>query len=390
MPLQVIRSLKRALQPALTDVSLEFKIDGKPEILQCPQTLPPIFAGEKLVIYALVKAKSDKLTGKAVLKGKLLQKSISDTVVFKSGAGEVSPVSTVHHLAAKALIKDWERERKDSKEIVKLSVESSVISSHTAFIAVDEENLKPIEGALQSFDVRAQYPHSRSRMMMKGRSAPLAMSGGMSGPPGGGGGGGRGGVNKKKFTKFRSAAPARRMASECSSGPPPMKCMASMASGPPPPPMMAPMFGGPPPPPMAPSMSGGPPPPPMASRYIDLSSSSGPPPPNSSSIVVVSLSSIIGAQQADGSWKMNAALARFVGKTLEEVESGCPTECQGVTALLWATLLILELLHTQYDDDMEEWELVGAKAETWTKKQSIPSGDTTLDSMKAAAKKLLA
>ncbi len=384
----MIRSLKRALQPALTDVSLEFKIDGKPEILQCPQTLPPVFAGEKLVVYALVKAKSDKLKGKAVLKGKLLQKSISDTVAFKSaGAVELSPVSTVHHLAAKALIKDWERSDKDSKEIVKLSVESSVISSHTAFIAVDEENLKPIEGALQSFDVRARYSHSHPMMMRMG--APMGMSAPRmrrSGPPGGGGGGGRGGVKKK------CAAP-RRMASESSSA-------SSMASGPPPPHMAPSMACGPPPPPMAPSMASGPPTPPMASRYMDVSSSSGPPPaqmmapqifnsadPNSSSNVVNNLSSIIGAQQADGSWKMNAALALFVGKPLEEVESGCPTECQGVTALLWATVLILELLHSQYEDDLEEWELVGAKAEAWTKKQSI---STTLGDMKAAAKKLLA
>ncbi len=370
---------------------MEFKIDGKPEILQCPQTLPPVFAGEKLVVYALVKAKSDKLKGKAVLKGKLLQKSISDTVAFKSaGAVELSPVSTVHHLAAKALIKDWERSGKDSKEIVKLSVESSVISSHTAFIAVDEENLKPIEGALQSFDVRARYSHSHPMMMRMG--APMMKGGPMlrrsAAPPGGGGG--RGGVKKSKKASPRQSGPP----------PPPMSLSMAAESSSGPPPMVLSMACGPPPPPMASSMACGPPPPTMASRYMDVSSSSGPPPaqmmapqifnsadPNSSSNVVNNLSSIIGAQQADGSWKMNSTLALFVGKPLEEVESGCPTECQGVTALLWATVLILELLHSQYEDDLEEWELVGAKAEAWTKKQSI---STTLPDMKAAAKKLLA
>ena len=371
----------------MTDVSVEFKFDGKPEILQSPQSLPPIFAGEKLVVYGIVKTKREGLTGKAVLKGKVSKKSITESVdVGGAGGLERSPVQTVHHLAGKALIKDWEREGKEKREIVKLSVESSVVSSHTAFIAVDEENSKPIEGALQTWDLQS---HHIGGLMLGGGGAYRSA-----------GGGGRGGGMRLMRKKQNSAAAPTGMVKmnfSKSLGVPKKRSAARrgvMSSGPPPPPMAP---GGPsPPPPQKRSqlMAAAPPPPPAApmarNTGSDLSSSSsGSLEGAKTTSSVVSLSAIIGAQQANGSWLLNSALARLVGKTLEEVKSGCPTECEGVVGSVWATLLMLELLHSRYDDEQEEWELVGTKAESWTKKQSLPTG-VSLDQLKSAAKQLLA
>ena len=382
--LQVIRSLKRALQPAVTDVSLEFKVDGKAEVLQSPRSLPPIFSGEKLVAYGVLKTKSDQITGKATLKGKLLGSMISHSLPFasKPSSGEVSSVQTIHHLAAKALLKDWQREGKGKGEIVKLSIETSVISSHTAFIAIDEENSKPIEGALKTWDVQTNYAE---RLM--GFAMPMSMSFGASPAPRGGGGGGMNVMMMKK----RNAAP-RIMEKRCVA-----------ASGPPPPPMM-----------MSLSAAAGPPPPPSKSIQNEMLSSdasessdeeegmvlnsapmrkAAPKPSKQKPIPIttpeVTLSSIIAAQQADGSWKMNQVLARFLGKTLQDVEAACPTDCKGMVATVWATLLILELLQTKYVDEQDEWELVGMKAESWTKKQSLPGG-VTLTEMQTAAQSLLA
>ena len=372
----MIRSLKRALQPAVTDVSLEFKVDGKAEVLQSPRSLPPIFSGEKLVAYGVLKTKSDQITGKATLKGKLLGSMISHSLPFatKPSSGEVSSVQAIHHLAAKALIKDWQREGKGKGEIVKLSIETSVISSHTAFIAIDEDNSKPIEGALKTWDVQTHYAEKSMGNAM--RMSFMSFSGG----------GGGGGMKKKK------AAPRRRMAKGC-----------VVASGPPPPPMI-----------MSLSAAAGPPPPPSKSIQHEMLSSvasesfaeeegmvlnsapmrkAAPKPSKQKTIPIttpeVTLSSIIAAQQADGSWKMNQVLARFLGKTLQDVEAACPTDCKGMVATVWATLLILELLQTKYVDEQDEWELVGMKAESWTKKQSLPGG-VTLTEMQTAAKRLLA
>ena len=366
----MIRSLKRALQPAVTDVSLEFKVDGKAEVLQSPRSLPPIFSGEKLVAYGVLKTKSDQITGKATLKGKLLGSMISHSLPFvsKPSSEEVSSVQAIHHLAAKALIKDWQREGKGKGEIVKLSIETSVISSHTAFIAIDEDNSKPIEGALKTWDVQTHYAEKSMGNAM--RMSFMSFSGG----------GGGGGMKKKK------AAPRRRMAKG-----------SMVASGPPPPPMMS-------------AAAGPPPPPSMPIQHEMLSSDesdeeegmvlnsapmrkAAPKPSKQKPIPIttpeVTLSSIIAAQQADGSWKMNQVLARFLGKTLQDVEVACPTDCKGMVATVWATLLILELLHTNYVDEQDEWELVGMKAESWTKKQSLLGG-VTLTEMQTAAKGLLA
>ena len=157
--LQVIRSLKRALQPAVTDVSVQFKVPKEYTVLQSPQKLPPIFNGEKVVVYGIVKSNSDlkkRVDCTAVLKGNVLGKSQKHEVPFTLEPLETPNLATAHHLAAKALIMDWENENKDKKSIVKLSVEASVISSHTAFIAVDEESSEAVAAAMKIYEITAK------------------------------------------------------------------------------------------------------------------------------------------------------------------------------------------------------------------------------------------
>ena len=118
-----------------------------------------MFNGEKLVLYGLLKgAGKDKIRQcSAVLKGKMLGSDVEHCIDFQLEGGSLSSdMPIVHQLAAKSLIQDWENE-KDSKkaDIIKLSVESSVVSSHTSYIAVDEEQDKPIEGAIKTYDLTA-------------------------------------------------------------------------------------------------------------------------------------------------------------------------------------------------------------------------------------------
>ena len=156
--MQVIHSLKRALQPAITDVSVQFKVPKEYEVLQSPQNLPPIFNGEKLVVYSILNSKAaskkKKIGCTAILKGNILGKVQEHKVPFTLDVTEAPSMPVIHHLAAKALITDWESEKKEKKVIVDLSIESSVISSHTAFIAVDEESSEPVSGAMKTYDIR--------------------------------------------------------------------------------------------------------------------------------------------------------------------------------------------------------------------------------------------
>ena len=157
LPMQVIRSLKRALQPAITDISMVFQVPKGYEVLQSPHNLPPIFNGEKLVVYGIIKSKGEskkKIDCMTVLKGNMLGKKQEHKVSFTVDSSAASPsLPVIHHLAAKALIADWESGNNEKKSIVDLSIESSVISSHTAFIVIDEESSEPVSGAMKTYDV---------------------------------------------------------------------------------------------------------------------------------------------------------------------------------------------------------------------------------------------
>ena len=363
-PAQVIRSLKRALQPAITDVSVQFKVPREYEVLQSPQNLLPVFNGEKLVVYGILKSKAASKKEKrvdctAILKGNVLGKSQEHKVPFTLDSSEAPNLPTIHHLAAKALITDWESEGKDKKSIVQLSVEASVISSHTAFIAVDEENSEPVAGAMKTYDITARFHEARAK----------------------GGRGGFGGMAKRRkkggpmFAARMASAPVARSRN---AGPIKMKksamldeCLGdeddegllkeertlnlevSRALR-------------------------------SASEGIALSASQVPKPSTAPN-----LTDLITAQQVNGSWTLNSALAQQVGKSLSDLESACPAECKGAVASVWATVLAVSLLRARYSSQQDEWELIAMKAESWLKKQSLPSG-LTLEQLFQAAQKTLA
>ena len=183
---QVISSLKRALQPSVTDLSLEFKVPPSMEVQQAPARLPTVFNGDKTVIYGVFKPKvssdvSCDMSCEAVLRGSVLGKPIVHHLSFQvpmtpqsgGGGGGIEggggDIPLVHHLAAKSLIADWQggeglsglsaTERKEA--MVRLSMESSVVSQHTAYVLVDEGQSVPIQGAIKTWDITAEpTPHS--------------------------------------------------------------------------------------------------------------------------------------------------------------------------------------------------------------------------------------
>ena len=98
----MILSLKRALQPAITDVSVQFKVPKKYQVMQCPQNLPPVFSGDKLVVYGILKseaASSEIVECTAILMGTLLGEKVKYTVSFTLDSSTKGPsLPTIHHL----------------------------------------------------------------------------------------------------------------------------------------------------------------------------------------------------------------------------------------------------------------------------------------------------
>ena len=394
-------------------MSVEFKVPGDFVVQQSPQNLPPVYNGEKMVVYGVLSPKGTpqerELSGKAILKGQILGKKMEHSVPFS-----INPVATrspslpaIHHLAAKALIKDWQDQGKNKEEIVKLSVDSSVISSHTAFIAVDEESSEPVTGAMKTWDVQAQQQYfspGYQSIQLQCASVRSAMSSNIDQVLSRGdhlddlavkaeclnasaatfsksakrAKKGRGFSFGSLFSGFTSRLygsrsesaqlqPAVNCASEgtsvdlCSADldsdkeldiEEELECM---------------------------SVS------PRAGKLEDTS-----PKPQSASgkkstlTEPTPLTSIITAQQADGSWMLDSTLTQSLAKPQKVIEDACPVKCDKAISVIWATVLILTLLKKKYSSQQDEWELIAMKAESWVKKQAQSSGIAVKDFYTAA------
>ena len=352
--LQVIRSLKHALQPAVTGVKVHFSLPFGYTAKVVPEQVPPIFFGERTIVFGILQK---NLLGKVVsgskgtvtLEGELLGEKMKHVLEFelpKEGAAHSQLVPTIHHLAGKALIKGLQNEesagaKKD--EIVKLSCECSVISKHTAFIAIDEDQKEPVKGSLQTWDVVATPPQW--------------------------GGGGRGGIHKKRK--------GRSYSSRAYGGPASVSLCASMDSclsmdmdceG-----VSVDMLLPPPPPGSGYNVmsKSGPPPPPPAQSAPHKPQSAKPKPSSTSQ---PALPRIISLQLASGAWKLSAELAALLGHSMEELKTACPAACEGEMELVWATVLVLGYLEKKLLELKDEWELIAMKANNWLKKQRIPEG----------------
>ena len=182
----MISSLKRALQPAVTDISIKFDMPSSFKVYQAPEDVPTLFSGDKVVVYGIMKKRksaSDQslqagVNGTATLKAQILSKPVEFKITF-----EIPPPSDfqssfkmpiVHHLASKALICELQGEeswtgaatyKQRKKDVVNLSIESGVVSSHTAYIALDEEQGKLIEGAVTTWDIVATMAQSKESIL---------------------------------------------------------------------------------------------------------------------------------------------------------------------------------------------------------------------------------
>eukprot|EP00731_Ephydatia_muelleri_P002780 Em0001g2780a len=389
MQAKVIRSLKRALQPAVTDVVVKFKVPTEFEVLQSPQTIPPIFNGEKLVMYGIMSPKTtptSHASGVAMLKGLVLGASIEHTISFSIDSTP-SEFPTIHHLAGKALIKDWEQGNRRKEDIVELSKEMGVVSSHTAYIAVDEGNKEPVRGSMKTWDmvvrnegsgggahytsslvgdVKSRMQANISQVLQRGETledlsnqAEALSQSALSFQ--------RSAVRLKKsggffsglFSGWFGSSNLSRHTARSSS--PEAMCLPSET---------------------------------METCHFSLPADSDWPTPPCSSVSQcapqpqTSLSALVTLQQANGSWCLDDSLAHQLGKGRSELEEACPVQCVGVMAAVWATVLALCAMQTRHQDKQEEWELVAGKAEGWLKRQALPS-DLTMDQLHAAARKCI-
>ncbi|CAH6862671.1 von Willebrand factor A domain-containing protein 5A [Phodopus roborovskii] len=331
MQSKALRSLRRSLQYVVEDISLSWNLPPNlfAHMLSPEQTV--IFRGQRLIIYSLLigQIPQDEATGEVRLQYTLRGKSYEEKVTF---ALQPKPDDnlTIHRLAAKSMIqaKDFgfrETTLIFKRDVLDISLESGVMSSFTAFVAINKELNEPVQGPL----IQREIPR------------PILLGGSSTRP--------------SSFDALPKVLP-------CSSAPvsqAPRNMHTSYCA------IMARMPEGIP-----------------QERYYNqrakcvIHTDSPPVLPNILKLhthekgsMEHSVAQLILLQNANGSWDMNEDLAKVLGTSLEDMKSAHPTEVLEPSA--WATMLAVIWLHANGKELKCEWELLERKAVVWLHNNAV-------------------
>ena len=382
-----MHSLKHAVQGAVKNVCTQFTVPDGLTVVQAPAHTPPIFSGEKLVLYGIIAGHGNQnFTGEVELNATIAGKQVCFKMPFQVCSAAVcqAEVNVVHHLAGKTLLKEMEQEGKSREDIVKLSVESSVVSSMTAFVAIDEDTQEPVTGPMKVFDLymdegttrtdslayqvqqcRALMAHNIDQVLVRGEtlddlsdraeylsddaevfsksatrsrrrssggvigslSSALSSAASAMGSAWSGWRNKQANADNTRAPKLGEAYTSAKDGEECSNNK-------------------------------------------SSSIVDDVTLDANLQRDKVTEPVQVSLSSMVALQQANGSWSLTTDLATQLSKEMRLIEDGCPSECP---MSVWATALAISTLKLTYSSQQDEWELVAKKAESWLRKQTLPS-----------------
>ncbi|XP_003472647.1 von Willebrand factor A domain-containing protein 5A isoform X2 [Cavia porcellus] len=336
MQSKALRSLKRSLQSVVEDISLSWNLppDLTANMLSPEQTV--IFRGQRLIFYAQLTGTMppEEAEGEVCLKYTLQGKTMEQKVTF-SLQPKYDSNFTIHRLAAKSLIQTKDlgfretlgRERKD---VLNISLESGVMSTFTAFVAINKELSQPVQGPLVHREIpRAVLPQVKSKYPAFHRPM-LDASCLSSNPP--------------VLCQRDSLALSPKIMASCAAKKCPQKSL---------------NFG---------SIH--------QKKKIGSSTSETILQNDSKEDSIVQL---IFLQNANGSWTLNERLASILGMKLEDIKAAHPDE--RVDSSVWATVLAVIWLHTNGMDRECEWDLLERKARAWIRSHA---GCTTHKVVKAA------
>jgi Ca-activated chloride channel family protein len=334
---KILRQFARMLAPALRDVRIDW---GGLDVTPAPASPPPVFAGERLVVYALVKeARAATIT----LSGRDARGPVSVQVRFDPAAAVEG--RTLATLAARALIRDLEespeglvlrgsqqRARKQDRvrdDIVRLGVAYGLASRETSFVAV-EHRTSPVEGEAVLRRIPVALTSGWSGLEEATRGALHRISATLMAP-------GMAAVFDDSVTlgafpavslldalagDARTAAGRGFVAAQRQVRHVPGAARAAMGGA---------------------RDSSGPASP--ADRMIDR---------------------LVALQRADGSWDLTPAFASAMGLDVAGLEAGLDAVGTHPDARqVWATALALAWLEHRYADAREEWTLLARKARRW-------------------------
>ncbi|XP_049712825.1 von Willebrand factor A domain-containing protein 5A-like isoform X2 [Elephas maximus indicus] len=311
MQSKALLALKRSLQPVVEDFSLSWSLPLglSAKVLSPEQSV--IFRGQRLIIYAqLIGLMPPKETrGEVCLTYKLQGKSFENKVTF-SLHSKPDANFTIHHLSAKSLLqlKDMgfrETPANDKKEVLKISLECGIVSSHTAFIAISKDLNQPVQGPLVCRDI--------PRPVLLGAVTAMPRCYG-------------GAYAKASSSYYTPAADSMRRSPYYSNMP------------------------------FQPRSNGG----------SNIFGHRRPMSYREMYTLVFGdnhLVQLICLQKADGSWDLNEGLALVLGTSVEDILAALPHK--DLDSSSWATVLAVLWLYAHGKDLQSEWDLLARKAMIW-------------------------
>ncbi|XP_041512782.1 von Willebrand factor A domain-containing protein 5A-like [Microtus oregoni] len=154
MQTKALGSLKFALNASVDDISLSWKLPPGLSATMLSPEHTVIFRGQRLIIYAQLTGTLPQVesSGEVCLKYTLQDRNLENRVTF-SLQPKANNSFTIHRLAAKSLIQrkdlgSHETSEGEKEDVVNISIQSGVLSSFTAFIAINKEVNQPVQGPL--------------------------------------------------------------------------------------------------------------------------------------------------------------------------------------------------------------------------------------------------
>lgn len=329
MQTKALGSLKLALQCAVDDISLSWDLPPGLSVNMLSPEQPTIFRGQRLIIYAQLTGRMPQVesTGAVCLKHTLQGKSLENRVTF-SLQPKANANFTIHRLAAKFLIQtkdlgSHETSKEEKEDVMNISLQSGVLSSFTAFIAINKDLNQPVQGPL----AHRVIPRPMMAMFKQARNLHPGA------PPG---------LKLKRALCAPECVPYTR---ECTG----FVALQSTCSSPA---KVAPV---------------------EQEKKADSSTKESNLQNEHEAFGENVVMQLIFLQKANGSWKLDKDLTKILGTKLEDIKAANPSKHGDPSA--WATILAVVWLHANGKDLKCEWELLERKAVAWLREHagsSIP------------------
>ncbi|KAL8176326.1 UNVERIFIED_CONTAM: hypothetical protein K2H54_030977 [Gekko kuhli] len=175
---KALQSLKKALQPAATGISLHWDLPSGLEAVLMGSGPQVIFEGQHSLIYAQIRGQHQSSCasgGSVVLQYNSQGQTFTETMKFPLQAQENDRLP-VHRLAARALLQDLEdagEEEEKQRLALQTSLSSGVVCSQTAYVGVNTEKGQPVQGPLIHRDVPHAPPAKEKKTIPKKEESPL-------------------------------------------------------------------------------------------------------------------------------------------------------------------------------------------------------------------------